>query len=366
MTSRHFRARLSTLLIAAVSAALLLTASAQASTTHVAVDFGTQHYKAMQVGWNDLQGFQAPAYDDSGWSDAAAPFGSGGCGWSSTTWWAPNTDMLLRHTFTLPAYATNVRVLGTVDNVATVYVNGQQIGSVRGDSCAANQIHMTADPSLYHEGTNVLAVRAMDDGGSTYIDQQVVYDLPDDTDGDGIYDIVDNCPNVANADQADLDSDGTGDACDSDIDGDGVANATDNCVRVSNDDQSDVDGDGQGDACDSSWFSFGGYRPPVNGGGILNVAKAGSAIPLKFSLGGDRGLAVFEHGYPLVRSRTTCDAEGTDAIETTVAATNSGLQYDPVSQSYTYVWKTAKTMTGCWSVRLSSGDSSTVALFRLT
>jgi hypothetical protein len=34
-----------------------------------------------------------------------------------------------------------------------------------------------------------------------------------DTDGDGVMDSVDNCPNDANADQTDTDGDGTGDAC---------------------------------------------------------------------------------------------------------------------------------------------------------
>lgn len=42
-----------------------------------------------------------------------------------------------------------------------------------------------------------------------------------DTDGDGVPDISDNCPNVANADQADSDGNGTGDVCETiaDIDG---------------------------------------------------------------------------------------------------------------------------------------------------
>ena len=42
-----------------------------------------------------------------------------------------------------------------------------------------------------------------------------------DTDGDGIPDEWDNCPEAANADQSDIDGDGAGDVCDHDADGDG-------------------------------------------------------------------------------------------------------------------------------------------------
>ena len=46
---------------------------------------------------------------------------------------------------------------------------------------------------------------------------------PDDGDGDGVPDPDDNCPETPNADQADLDGDGVGDACDTDADYDGYA-----------------------------------------------------------------------------------------------------------------------------------------------
>jgi hypothetical protein len=50
-----------------------------------------------------------------------------------------------------------------------------------------------------------------------------------DKDGDGIRNNRDTCLKVANPEQDDLDSDGRGDACDSDRDGDRVANTSDQC-----------------------------------------------------------------------------------------------------------------------------------------
>ncbi|MEZ4268210.1 MAG: MopE-related protein [Myxococcota bacterium] len=50
---------------------------------------------------------------------------------------------------------------------------------------------------------------------------------PQDGDGDGVLNNVDNCPEIFNPNQADADGDFLGDACDPDIDGDGSINETD-------------------------------------------------------------------------------------------------------------------------------------------
>lgn len=60
----------------------------------------------------------------------------------------------------------------------------------------------------------------------------------------------DNCIYTPNADQADANGDGLGDAC-IDPDSDGVINADDNCPAICNKEQRDADNDGIGDVCDT-------------------------------------------------------------------------------------------------------------------
>ncbi|MFP6683264.1 MAG: amidohydrolase family protein, partial [Polyangiaceae bacterium] len=94
-----------------------------------------------------------------------------------------------------------------------------------------------------------------------------------DQDGDGIADAEDNCPGVFNpvrplddGQQGDFDGDGEGDPCDvcpldadvtdcvpydsTDADGDGIANDADNCPNIANADQADSDMDEKGELCD--------------------------------------------------------------------------------------------------------------------
>jgi hypothetical protein len=73
-----------------------------------------------------------------------------------------------------------------------------------------------------------------------------------DTDEDGVPDASDNCPLLANPDQANRDGDTEGDACDPDDDGDGILDGADNCPLASNAGQADFNDNGIGDACDDA------------------------------------------------------------------------------------------------------------------
>jgi hypothetical protein len=112
-------------------------------------------------------------------------------------------------------------------------------------------------------------------------------------------------------------------------------------------------------------FTFSGFFSPVDNPPVFNVIKAGSAVPLKFSLGGNYGLSVLAPGYPRVELLACSSAAPTDTVEETVTAGSSGLHYDPLTDRYTYVWKTKLSMKGrCWRVTLRFTDgSSQRALF---
>ena len=93
-------------------------------------------------------------------------------------------------------------------------------------------------------------------------------------------------------------------------------------------------------------YSFSGFLQPVENLPALNIANAGSAIPVKFSLGGNQGLAIFAAGYP-ASSPIPCDATEPDmVIEETVTAGSSSLSYSATTDQYNYVWKTDRSWRG--------------------
>ena len=112
-------------------------------------------------------------------------------------------------------------------------------------------------------------------------------------------------------------------------------------------------------------FPFAGFFAPVDNAPIVNVAKPGSAVPVKFSLGGDEGLDIFADGSPVSIAIDCGTGLDLDQIEQTVTLNESGLRYDPATGRYTYVWKTPRAWTGCRRLQLELTDGSThVALFR--
>ncbi len=119
--------------------------------------------------------------------------------------------------------------------------------------------------------------------GASFFISIAYADVPiEDNDLDGVGNSLDNCPSVANADQADPDGDGIGSVCDNapydpnpgqeDPDADGVGTVVDNCPNLSNSGQADGDDDGVGDPCDNAPSHYNPEQQDSDGDRLGDVA----------------------------------------------------------------------------------------------
>lgn len=134
------------------------------------------------------------------------------------------------------------------------------------------------------DGDRIAVGAPGDSEGEPFSGAVYLYDVVTDVDQDGVLDEVDNCPTVANADQADFDGDGLGDACDIDDDNDGFNDATDafpfdpsewldtDGDTIGNNADVDDDNDGQLDhheiACGSDSLNSASLSPDFDGDNV--------------------------------------------------------------------------------------------------
>ena len=104
-------------------------------------------------------------------------------------------------------------------------------------------------------GTKRINLQACNSGGCSRKVQTILVGPPPDppdSDGDGVVDPDDNCELISNPDQANVDGDRAGDACDAqdnrDSDGDGIQNWDDQCPSESENVDGYLDEDGCPDA----------------------------------------------------------------------------------------------------------------------
>lgn len=104
-------------------------------------------------------------------------------------------------------------------------------------------------------------------------------------------------------------------------------------------------------------YNFTGFFSPVGNPPILNAVNAGRAIPVKFSLSGDKGLNIFAPNNPYSVS-LSCDTNdpGVDVTETLTAGSSS-LTFS--GDQYTYIWKTESSWAGtCRQLVITLNDGS--------
>jgi hypothetical protein len=110
-----------------------------------------------------------------------------------------------------------------------------------------------------------------------------------------------------------------------------------------------------------------GFYQPVDMGGVLNIVKNGSTVPLKFEIfAGSTELTDTANVKSLTSAKVNCDGTApTDEIEAT-ATGGTSLRYDATAGQFVYNWQTPKTAGICYRVTMTTqDDSSLVAYFRL-
>jgi hypothetical protein len=103
-----------------------------------------------------------------------------------------------------------------------------------------------------------------------------------------------------------------------------------------------------------------GFLSPIGDG--VNAAQANSAVPVKFSLGGDYGMDVIADGYPVSQQVDCTTLEPIGDAQETQAAEDLVIE----DGQYKYVWKTKKPWAGtCRTLTIQLVDNTVhTALFQ--
>jgi hypothetical protein len=110
-------------------------------------------------------------------------------------------------------------------------------------------------------------------------------------------------------------------------------------------------------------YRFSGFFKPVRNLPVVNVVRAGRAIPIRFSLGRYEGLQVMRPATPAV-STVACTIPSETMDEDDDSDNSSGLRAE--GQKYTFVWKTSTAWAGtCRKLVITLADgTSHAAMFR--
>jgi predicted extracellular nuclease len=96
----------------------------------------------------------------------------------------------------------------------------------------------------------------------------------------------------------------------------------------------------------NSSINFSSFYMPIVNLPATNSVQAGQSIAIQFSLGGYQGKDVLATGYQVSQQIDCVTGALVGDPEEIKTAGSSGLTYDPITDMYTYVWKTAKPWAG--------------------
>ncbi|MEM7292457.1 MAG: Ig-like domain-containing protein, partial [Pseudomonadota bacterium] len=155
-------------------------------------------------------------------------------------------DGSMNNVLNVLANDTDVDIATNSDMLEITSVTAASVGTVTLSGAGPNNTLLYTPPASFT--TNATFGYTFEDLAGAPASANVTVTPPDD-DTDGVPNASDNCPNDANADQADFDGDGMGDECDLDDDNDGISDVLENMHDFldpfdPSDANEDFDGDG--------------------------------------------------------------------------------------------------------------------------
>jgi hypothetical protein len=115
-------------------------------------------------------------------------------------------------------------------------------------------------------------------------------------------------------------------------------------------------------------YTFTGFLRPVFNPPTVNVASAGTSIPVRFSLGGNEGLSVLASGSPTSASIVCVPGAPLHLIDEFEVPGPSRLVYNKLTNRYIYIWQTIEAWGGtCRKLTVTLADGTVhTAVFRFT
>lgn len=207
-----------------------------------------------------VYGYNVEATKETGEPNHAGNAGGRSLWWR---WQAPLSGPVNLHTHGSTFNTLLAVYTGTAVNGLTVVASNNDDGSANG----ASGLTFTASAGTTYR----IAVDGFSGAnGTVTLDWRYL-----DSDGDGVIDPLDNCPALANADQANYDGDATGNACDDDDDNDGMPDTWEISYGLNPLDATDASGDPDGDGITNLQEFQAGTNPLVS-----NLTANDGEVPL--------------------------------------------------------------------------------------
>jgi hypothetical protein len=129
-------------------------------------------------------GFEQPDFDETAFNIGSAAFGSGGdCPLQERvqTPWPVNSQLLVRRVVDIPAGATDIRIMVSIDNdIIGVFFNGKLIDTnIVHDQCPIlDEFRFDVPQELVQAGSNLVVFHVLDRGVESFFDTRMLAERP--------------------------------------------------------------------------------------------------------------------------------------------------------------------------------------------